>query len=305
MPTSPHPPAQRSPAGDPRPALTSAQASHAPVPAARHSLRAHLWTLRQARSLRLEDAAARLGIAPGILSRIDTGKTPTRTSYLTGMLDLYEIDSPAERKRLADLAGHGQRKPWWADVAWVLPEGADAYLDLEAAATAISIYAAHAIPGIAQTRGYALSAARITRPDLTGIETGLLAYIQASRRQQLRPGCQLHLIISQDALIKPVATADVITAQLRHLLALADHPDITLQITTSYDTPPVLSPSFTILTFTDAPAVACCQGPAGQAILTHRTADATTQATFQAITHTAQTPEDSVGFIKYLINPAP
>ncbi|HWF81597.1 MAG TPA: Scr1 family TA system antitoxin-like transcriptional regulator [Streptosporangiaceae bacterium] len=133
-----------------------------------------------------------------------------------------------------------------------------------------------------------------------------LRTLRQARSLRLRPGCQLHLIISQDALIKPVATADVITAQLRHLLALADHPDITLQITAPYDTPPVLSPSFTILTFTDAPAVACCQGPAGQAILTHRTADATTtQATFQAITHTAQTPEDSVGFIKYLINPAP
>jgi Domain of unknown function (DUF5753) len=136
-------------------------------------------------------------------------------------------------------------------------------------------------------------------------ESSLLACIQTSRRHQLRPGCQLHLIIDRSALLNHVGPADVLTAQLRHLLALAGQPDVTLQFTSPHTTPPVLRPSFTVFTFTDAPAVTCRQGPAGQVILTRRAADlATSQDTFQVIARTAETPEYSVGLIKYLIDPA-
>lgn len=301
--TTPQPPAAPRQAGNPAPATASAPARHdAASPAEpRHRLGSHLRALLQQRALRLQDVAASLGIAPCTLSRIEPGDAPTRASYLTGMLDLYGIDNPAERALLTDLARQGQGKPWWANIGAILPEGACTYLDLEATATTISIHATHAIPGIAQTRAYALKAARLTRPDLANTETGLLAYTQADRRQRLRPGCQLHLIIDQAALLKSVAPADVLTAQLRHLLALGAQPGVTVQFTSLHTTPAVLSPSFTVLTFADAPAVTCCQGPAGQAIITRRAADATTaQHTFQAIAKTAHTPEDSASFINYL-----
>lgn len=48
----------------------------------RHGLGSELRALRQARSLRLEDVAAKLEVAPSTLSRIETGKAPTKMSYL-------------------------------------------------------------------------------------------------------------------------------------------------------------------------------------------------------------------------------
>jgi hypothetical protein len=47
----------------------------------RHQLGRDLRQLREARSLRLEDVAAHADVAPSTLSRIQTGKAPTRTSY--------------------------------------------------------------------------------------------------------------------------------------------------------------------------------------------------------------------------------
>ena len=68
----------------------------------RRRLGADLRRLREERSLRLEDVAARLGVAPSTLSRIETGKAPTRTSYLTLLLDLYEVRDADERRAILE-----------------------------------------------------------------------------------------------------------------------------------------------------------------------------------------------------------
>ena len=93
--------------------------------------------LREARSLRLDDVAAVLGVAPRRVSCVETGKAPTRTGYLTMMLDHYRVDDADERRRLADLARQGQRQGWWADYRDVLPAGAGTWLGLEHAAVRV------------------------------------------------------------------------------------------------------------------------------------------------------------------------
>src|SRR5271155_5642123 len=89
----------------------------------RQRLGIKLRELREARSLRLEDVAAKLDIRPSTVSRIETGLAPTRVSYLSVMLDLYGIDNPEQRRMLADIAWAGQRKEWWAAYNDVLPAG--------------------------------------------------------------------------------------------------------------------------------------------------------------------------------------
>lgn len=109
---------------------------------ARHRLGRELRELRKARSMRLEDAAARLEVAPSTLSRIETGKAPTRVSYLAVLLDLYGADDTARCRRLADLAREGRYQDWWADYDGLLPGGAGHYLGPETAASHVSCFAA-------------------------------------------------------------------------------------------------------------------------------------------------------------------
>jgi transcriptional regulator with XRE-family HTH domain len=267
----------------------------------RHQLGRDLRQLRQARSLRLEDAAARAGIAPSTLSRIENGQAPAKTRYLTILLDFYGVDNPADRARLLSTARDGQARPWWAGCGGLLPAGTGAYLHHEAAADGIAMHAPHVIPELAQTPDYAYACARLANPALTDTENSLVAAHQAVRAAHLRPGRRLHLIISETALRRPVAPPQVMTAQFSHLLDLAAQPTATVQITTT--TAPVLSPPFTLLTYTDpaTPPVTCYHGPAGQVILTRRTADTrTASATFTALTQTALPPEDSATLIRDL-----
>src|SRR5580658_4974788 len=81
-----------------------------------HRLGLSLRQMRQTSSLRLEDVAARLDLAPSTLPRIETGKAPARTSYVKMMLDLYGVDDPGQVRLLTDLAIEGQRKDSWADL---------------------------------------------------------------------------------------------------------------------------------------------------------------------------------------------
>lgn len=73
----------------PSPATGAATGSSKPADPviARHEVGIQLRKLREARSLRLDQVAAHLGIAPSSVSRIETGQAPTKASYLKLMLD--------------------------------------------------------------------------------------------------------------------------------------------------------------------------------------------------------------------------
>src|SRR5215472_4912179 len=78
----------------------------------RHRLGAELRRLRQARSLRLEDVAARLEVVPSTLSRMETGQAPVKAAYLTALLDLYLVHDQAQRAHLTNLAGDASGASW-------------------------------------------------------------------------------------------------------------------------------------------------------------------------------------------------
>jgi transcriptional regulator with XRE-family HTH domain len=276
----------------------------APPAARRHELGADLRRLREARSLRLEDVATHINVVPSTLSRIETGQAPVKTRYLTAMLDLYGIDDPDERTRLVGLAKDGQPKNWWASYDDVLPAGTSRYLSLETAAGELRAYHAQAIPDLLQTPAYATAAARATRPGLSQDQAALLAAAQARRQELLHTGnCTLHLIIDHAALRRPLAPAAIMTAQIKHLAAIAADPAVTIQVTAPSPAQTVLSPSFTLLSSRDPdqPVTACYHGPAGQILLTRR-ADSTRAAldTFHALAQTALPPADSANLIAHL-----
>jgi transcriptional regulator with XRE-family HTH domain len=270
----------------------------------RRRLGTDLRRLRQARSLRLEDVAARLEVAPSTLSRIETGKAPTRTSYLTVMLDLYGVDDPGQRERMAGMAREGQRKGWWAPCDDLLPAGAGSYLGLEAAACAIRCFAVDVVPGLVQTRGYAAAVYTASRPGLSADQVGRLAWLQTRRREMLADGVQLHLVLDEAVLRRAIGPPGVMAAQLEHLLAVAAWPWASVQAPSLARSRPVLSDSFTLLSFADQadPDVGYVSGVRGQAIRQERAADVRAmQNIFAELSRAALTPPETTGLITGLI----
>ena len=136
----------------------------------RRRLGAELRRLREAHSIKLEEVAERLGLAPSTLSRIETGKAPTKSAYLTAMLEMYEVEDPAARTVLVDMAREGHRKGWWSIYDDVLPSGFDIYVGLEAEASGLRSYETDVVHGLLQTMDYAMAVLRELRPRDSGRE---------------------------------------------------------------------------------------------------------------------------------------
>jgi transcriptional regulator with XRE-family HTH domain len=272
----------------------------------RRRLGTDLRRLREARSLKLEEVAAHLGIAPSTLSRIETGKAPTRTSYLSVMLDLYEIDDPVQRKLLADHAREGQRKGWWADYDDLLPVGAGTYLGLEAEASALRAFGADVVHELLQTEDYARAATAASRPELPAADVDRLVVVTRSRQQVLADAAQVQfrLILDEAVLLRSVGPAALMRAQLAYLLDAAGRPNVTVQVLRLLAAERlVLTGSFAIVSFCEPgdEDVLCTPSPRGQVLLDERYADVhAMRLMFDALSLSAMSPPASANLIREL-----
>src|ERR1700739_2266944 len=121
----------------------------------RRRLGSELRKLRDANGLKLEEVAGQLGVAPSTLSRIETGKAPTKSAYLNQMLEMYGVVEPGQRQVLVDMAREGHRKGWWAAYDDVLPSGYDIYVGREEETTSLRGYEICVVHGLLQTPDYA------------------------------------------------------------------------------------------------------------------------------------------------------
>ena len=268
----------------------------------RHRLGAELKRLREARSLRLEDVAPSLGVAPSTLSRIENGKAPARTSYVRILLGLYRVDDPEHRRLLADLAREGQRKGWWAGYEDLLPAGAAEYLGLEAAASQVCEFAVQAVPGLLQTADYAAAAWRASQPGTSADQLARLAEFTLRRQQFAREGgTGLHVVIDEAALIRPVGSIQIMAGQMDHLAAAAR--SVTVQVVALTEPLPRLSLPFTVLRFAD-PAdadAAYMSNASGHVEITMREAEVRAlRRTFAALSKAAMSAEESASLFRCL-----
>ena len=198
----------------------------------RRRLGAELRRLREANSLKLEEVADQLGLAPSTLSRIETGKAPTKTAYLTSMLAMYGVDDPAVRKVLIDMAREGHRKGWWSIYDDVLPSGFDIYVGLEAEASGLRSYETNVVHGLVQTTDYALAVLRELRPrdSEDQLSRGVDLRMQRQRLLDSDPALDLWLILDEAAIRRNIGGSRVMRPQLEQLIQASRQANVTLQV---------------------------------------------------------------------------
>ncbi len=198
----------------------------------RRRLGAELRRLREAHSLKLEEVAEQLGLAPSTLSRIETGKAPTKSAYLTAMLGMYGVDDPGARKVLVDMAREGHRKGWWSIYDDVLPSGFDIYVGLEAEACGLRSYETDVVHGLLQTTDYALAVLRELRPRDSDEQIRRVVDLRMQRQRLLDqdPPLDLWLILDEGAIRRNIGGAAVMRPQLEHLIQASRWSNVTLQV---------------------------------------------------------------------------
>lgn len=270
----------------------------------RRRLGSELRRLRESQSLKLEEVAERLGLAPSTLSRIETGKAPTRTAYLMSLLELYGVSDMGQRQALVEMAREGHRKGWWALWDGVLPTGFGIYVGLEAEAASLRVYEAQVVHGLLQTEDYARAVMTTVRRLQTGEEIERLVKLRMQRQEVLhRPDpLELWLILDEAVLHRMAGCSAIMRQQLDHLSEASQWPNVTIQVLTfGCGLHPALGGSFAILRFPERldPDVVYTEGVTGQAYIEEREQEvrARTEA-FDMLRASALPPNASVDLIR-------
>ena len=198
----------------------------------RRRLGTELRKLRESKGYKLEEVAAELGVASSTLSRIETGKAPTKSAYLNRMLEMYGVVEPAQRQVLVDMAREGHRKGWWAAYDDVLPSGFDIYIGLEAETASVRGYEVSVVPGLLQTSDYARAVLREMFPRHTHDQIDRLVDFRMERQHRFHgdPPLGLWAVIDEAVLRRPVGGWNVMRDQLERLLEMAERPGRTIQV---------------------------------------------------------------------------
>jgi len=229
----------------------------------RRRLGAELRRLREEAGLLIEQVAEELECSPSKISRLETGKGMPRIRDIRDMLTLYGIADVKIRDRLTKLAREGQRAGWWEKYSDVLRSGAlrpdqlGTYIALESDATTMRIFQLAVVPGLLQTKEYAMTVlgAALIRPHREH-DLGKLVELRMRRQEVLRRSVdplRLHCVLDEAVLRRPVGGNRVMAGQLQALLTAAELPNITIQVLPfSAGVHPGISGSFAVLEFEDA-----------------------------------------------------
>jgi transcriptional regulator with XRE-family HTH domain len=200
----------------------------------------------------LRQLAHLIKVHHGTIGKWETGRLMPTAERLTTIFDALKVEE-SERERLLAMIP----RPGPGEVVAGVPSTGRQLAQLigyERAATRITEVAPMLLPGILQTREYAwafLSA---------GPDTERRVKLRTERAEILTRDelpVELHVIVHEEALTRPVAPPEVMREQLRHLLRMAKRPNITIQVVPA-NTPgamPSLLGPFIVLEFADAPPV--------------------------------------------------
>ena len=272
----------------------------------RRRLGSELRRLREAQSIKLEEVAEKLGLAPSTLSRIETGKAPTRSAYLTTMLDIYGVSDPVQKRMLVDMAREGHRKGWWAVWEDALPTGFGIYVGLEAEAASLRVYEAQVVHGLLQTEEYARAVMTTVRRRQTPAEIDRLVKLRMKRQEALaKPDpLELWIILDEAVIRRAMGPPDLMRRQLDHLVEASQWPNVTLQVLEfSSGFHPALNGPFAIIEFPERfdADVVYSEGVVGQAYVEEREKEVKAQVeVFDLLRATALPPADSVELIRIL-----
>ncbi len=225
----------------------------------RLQLGATLRRKREAAGQLQEQAAAALDCDTSKISRIENGRSSLKAAELEKLLDFYRVTGP-ERQELLDLGKQARQRGRRKLYGDTLPGYFRRFIDLEAAATEIRSHEGEVVPGLLQTEDYARA---LFRPSLFRVDQA-----EVDRRIKIRMDRQailtreapprLWCVLGEAVLARPVGGAEVMRAQLEHLLqATAEPTTVTLQILPfSAGAHPALGASFSLFSLgTAIPAI--------------------------------------------------
>ncbi|MEV0154239.1 helix-turn-helix transcriptional regulator [Micromonospora sp. NPDC050686] len=212
--------------------------------------------LRQYRTeagVTLDAAAEALEYSRQKIWRIECGLGAVRVLDVKAMCELYGV-ADEMTEAMKGLAAETKSKGWWHAYGDAVPSWFELYVGLESAAAHLRRYDESLIPGLLQTRQYALGlyhpGSRVNAEERErAVEVRMQRQGLLTRRLPKPP--RLEAMLSEAVLRRPVGGSGVMTGQLDHLLETTELPHVSVRVVplAAGPHPGAVAGSFVILDF--------------------------------------------------------
>lgn len=179
----------------------------------------------------IEDAAARAGISPSHLSRVERALVGVRVPVVRALLATYEANASTVAN-LVEVAQTATQRGWWHRYAGSIPDEYATYIGFESDASRIWNFELISIPGLLQTERYTRSILQAGLARLTEDEIERLVEVRMRRQTLLRrenPPA-LWVVLDEAAIRRQVGGRDSMAEQMNHLATIAGLPNVDVQV---------------------------------------------------------------------------
>jgi transcriptional regulator with XRE-family HTH domain len=272
--------------------------THNKAPFLRRRLGRRLRTMREAAGLSLDQAAKQLDKKRSALHRLETGVTKADVHFVRSAMDTYDQYDPDLLDQTREAA-----KPLWFRAYGVSDMG---YVDVETFAVTVKEFSGLNLPGLLQTEDY-VRAMLARGPQRTEQETANDVRVRMIRQQRLMGSenpLELVAIVDEASLRREVGGAEVMRAQLRHLIEVFELPTVVLQVLPlSAGVHSAISGAFTLLSFPEPqdPELLYIAYPTGALHIEDEMEVREAKVVFESLRSEALSPADSLVLIERIL----
>ncbi|MGH3964043.1 MAG: helix-turn-helix domain-containing protein [Pseudonocardiaceae bacterium] len=212
-----------------------ATGSHTPVrpqgpTVLRIALGAQLGRLREARGITAEVAGRAIRVSAAKINRMELGRVGFKERDVADLLTLYGVTDEQRRGAFLELAERANAPGWWHRYNDILPEWFELYLGLEQSCAVIRNYEPQLVPGLLQTPECARTVIRLGHSAESDDDIERRIALRMKRQEILtQPGApNLWVVIDEAALLR-LDGRSAMRAQIKHLIEMAELPNITIQ----------------------------------------------------------------------------
>ncbi|WP_165401173.1 helix-turn-helix domain-containing protein [Herbihabitans rhizosphaerae] len=191
-----------------------------------------LKALREAAGLTNGQASRASGVSTAKLSRLETGRNVVYAEDVQALLDAYDATSNV-RDKVLKLAALAEQHGWWEEFDDILPADFDLYLSIEEAAASLLVFGTSVVHGLLQIEDYARAWIRAEDPGMPNAERERLLGLRIARQRALHRKPEpllLWTVFDEAVLRRKVGGPAVMRAQVEHLLAMSELPNVTIQV---------------------------------------------------------------------------
>ncbi|MFE2868918.1 helix-turn-helix domain-containing protein [Embleya sp. NPDC059259] len=194
-------------------------------------LGSELRRIRTSADMSAEYAAGLLGVDRGKISNMESGSRSISADRLRTLACNCDCTDDRYVEALVRMA-QPDVKGWWERYRGTLPQGLLDIAELEASAVGMRVANTVHIPGLLQTPDHALAVFRVAVPPLPEHEVALRLAHRAERQQVLdRDDPPTYRALVHEAALRMRFGGEAIArAQLNHLIAMSEQPNITLLV---------------------------------------------------------------------------